>query len=371
MEAVLKIYGDIGESDPMMEMFGMSDTSISAKDVSEFLDDNKEATEIVVKINSCGGDVQEGWAINDLLTTSGKKITTVGEGKVYSIATIIFLAGDTRKMLKNADGLIHNPYIPPYSLADKYESDDLTKIAEGLQQEEAKILDYYVERTGTDEDKISEYMKEDTKLSAEDMMSLGFATEIVEPVMAYAYIKPSKNKFTMTEKDVKTFGEKIDLLGAKVEKILGLSRVEPNDLTLKDKEGNEFKLEKEEGSPTVGDKAAPDGTYVMEDGKTIIIAEGAISDIKNAEPDDELAKANDKIAQMETQISDLKAEKEVLETASVAHVAKETELNTILSEVKALKNDWKPEGRSKTSSAEKVGEVDLAQVKEIIEKKNK
>jgi ATP-dependent protease ClpP protease subunit len=194
MDAVLKIYGDIGESDPMLAMFGMEDSNISAKTVSEFLDNNKDSQSLTVKINSRGGDVQEGWAIYDLLTNSGKKITTVGEGRVYSIATIIFLAGSERQMMKNADGLIHNPYIPPYTLADAYGSEDLQKIADGLQQEEEKILDFYAEKTGYDKEKLREYMKEDTKLSADDMLTLGFATKVLEPVKAYAYIKPI-NKF--------------------------------------------------------------------------------------------------------------------------------------------------------------------------------
>jgi ATP-dependent protease ClpP protease subunit len=195
--AIFKLYGDIGESVPD-SIFGEGQECISAKDISDFLDQNKDVLSITIKINSRGGDVQEGWAINDLLMSSGKKIKTIGEGKIYSIATIVFLAGSEREILKNADGLIHNPFIPPYTLADQYESEDLLKIAEALKQEEAKILDYYVERTGTPADKLAEYMKEDTKLSAEDMLALGFATKIIEPVKAYAIYKP-KNNFKMDD----------------------------------------------------------------------------------------------------------------------------------------------------------------------------
>ena len=82
MEAILKIYGDIGESNEMALLMGVEE-SISSKKISEFLDENKDATELTVKINSRGGDVTEGWTIYDLLTNSGKKIKTVGEGKVY------------------------------------------------------------------------------------------------------------------------------------------------------------------------------------------------------------------------------------------------------------------------------------------------
>ena len=369
MEATLKIYGDIGEVNAM-DLTMKVENTFSAKMLSEFLDENKEASSLLVKINSRGGDVQEGWAIYDMLKNSGKTIKTLGEGKIYSIATIIFLAGDEREIMENADGQIHNPYIPEYTLAGQYEANDLEKIARTLHQEESKILDFYVKKTGTEESTLAGYMKEDTKLSSKDMLNLGFATKIVEPVKAYAYMKPSKINITMDSKEFKSFGEKFDALAAKVEKFVGRSRVDPVALTLKDKEGNEFKLEKEEGSPEVGDKASPDGTYVMESGKTIVITEGSISEIKDAEPDDtEMDKANAKIVQMQKDLDALKAEKEVLEAAKVTNDAKEEELNTVLAEVKALKNDWKPEGRSKTSSAEKVDGVDIEKVKGILTEK--
>jgi ATP-dependent Clp protease protease subunit len=372
--AILKIYGDIGESG-MLDIFDIADDTVSAKSVSEFLDQHKEASDITVKINSRGGDVQEGWAIYDLLTNSGKKIKTIGEGKVYSIATIVFLAGSEREMMKNADGLIHNPYIPPYTLADQYESGDLLKIAEGLQQEEAKILDFYVEKTGTAKDKLATYMKEDTKLSAEDMLSLGFATKIIEPVKAFAFIKPNNNY--MNENDVKTFGQKIDTI---LEKIKGLSRITPADQTLKDKDGKELKLEKESGAPAIGDKASPDGSYVMADGKTIVIAGGVITEIKEPIADKtELELANEKIADLQkqldaekTKVADAEKEKVNLVSAEAAFKAKETEAKALVTELQNLKNTWQPEGRRKFSSAEKVGDIDLTKVKaKLDEIKNK
>jgi ATP-dependent Clp protease protease subunit len=373
MEATLKIYGDIGEPDKMMEMFGGTDDTISAKIVSEFLDENKDADSVIVKINSRGGDVQEGWTIYDLLVNSGKKIKTIGEGKVYSIATIIFLAGTEREMLKNADGLIHNPYIPPYTLADAYGSDELLKIAEGLQQEEAKILDFYAEKTGADKAKLAEYMKEDTKLSSEDMLSLGFATKIIEPIKAFAYVKP-KNNFKMNEKDVKTFGEKIDAILAKIS---GLSRLPAKDQKMTDKDGKEFNLDKESGMPAVGDKATPDGTFVMADGKTIVISGGAVTEVKEpAAAKSDLEIANEKIATLEadkvaltTKVAEAETVKVAAQAEKVAFEAEKVKAVALVTELSALKNTWKPEGRTRFSSVEKVGEVNLDQVREIIKNK--
>jgi ATP-dependent Clp protease protease subunit len=359
--AILKIYGDIGE--PNDE----NPDNISAALVSEFLDQHKDSKELIVKINSRGGDVQEGWAIYDLLTNSKKKIKTICEGKVYSIATIVFLAGSEREIMANADGLIHNPYIPGDNLSGDYRSSDLLTLAEHMAQEEEKILDFYVEGTGSPKEKLAEYMKEDTKLSAEDMLNLGFATKIIEPVKAYAYIK--LNKIVMDEKDVKTWGEKLDTLIAKVS---AFSRLTPIDQTLKDKDGKEFKLEKVTGSPAVGDKAAPDGTFVMADGKTIVIANGVVTEVKEpVAAKTELELANEKIVELTAKLADVEKVKVEAEVSKTESESEKVKAVALVKELSALKNSWKPDSRTRFSSAEKVGDIDLNQVRELKEKLNK
>jgi ATP-dependent Clp protease protease subunit len=361
--AVLKIYGDIGEPFPG-GLFMDSPEMISSKMVSDFIDDHQADTEITVRINSRGGDVQEGWAIADLLMSSGKKIKTIGEGKVYSIATIIFLAGSEREMMKNADGLIHNPFIPPYTLADQYESGDLEKLAESLKQEEQKILNFYSERTGTAPEKLAEYMSNDTKLSADDMLMLGFATKIIEPILAYAYIKP-KNKFIMDEK---AFFEKLgSTLDSAISKIKNFSRVEAENLTLTDVDGKQLNLEKSEGEPAVGDTASPDGEYKMEGGKTIVVADGKVTEIREAEQS-ELELAQAKIAELTAELENAKVETEKAAVAQAAFKAKEAEAVALVDELSKLKNSWKPDTRTKVSTAEKVGEINLTRVKELREK---
>ena len=40
-------------------------------------------------------------------------------------------------------------------------------------------------------------------------------------------------------------------------------------------------MERDEGEPQVGDTASPDGEHVMPDGKTIIVTDGVITEIKD------------------------------------------------------------------------------------------
>lgn len=359
--ATLKIYGDIGESFP--DLFGDPIESFSAKQVSEFIEANTDATQITVRINSRGGDVQEGWAIHDLLVNSGKKIVTIGEGKIYSIATIIFLAGSERDIMKNADGLIHNPFIPPYTLADQYESTDLVKIAEALQQEEEKILEFYALRTGSPKDKLATYMKDSTKLSAEDMLALGFATKIIEPIMAYAFIN-LKNNFNMDEK---AFFEKLGAtLDGALSKMKNFSRITPAAMTLTDKDGKEVNIEKESGTPEVGDKASPDGTFTMADGTVVVVAEGSVTDVK-APDEDELAKAKNEIEELKTKLAAAEAEKESVVAAEAKFKEQEAIASGIIADLTKMKNEWKPAARSKEAGAESknTGGVDMDRVREL------
>jgi ATP-dependent Clp protease protease subunit len=79
--AKLNIEGYIGGSD-MVSLFSGAET-FSLAALKRFLDTLEEdVTDIHVYINSGGGSVIEGWAIYDKLKTSGKKITTIGEGMV-------------------------------------------------------------------------------------------------------------------------------------------------------------------------------------------------------------------------------------------------------------------------------------------------
>lgn len=362
MKAEYKIYGPIAQPDIFAQMFGVEDNCTSSKHISDFLDANKEADEIVIRINSEGGDVQEGWNIYDLLTTSGKKITTVGEGKIYSIATVVFLAGEERRILKNADGLIHNPWTG-YASGN---SSDLARYAEELAQEEEKILNIYVEKTGQDRATLANYMKDETKLSSEDMLSLGFATSIIEPIKAFAYINFNNQNQKMDE----TFLNKITAaIDAAVTKIQGFSRLPAKNQDLTDADGNTFKLEKETGAPVVGDAASPDGTYKMEDGKAIIVSGGVITEITEGD-EDEMAKAQKRIAGLEAENEALKASALEIETIRAKLETETLQAQALVNDLKALKNEWVPEGRKNGTGS--VDGFSVEKVKEIMDKiKNK
>lgn len=90
-----------------------------------------------------------------------------------------------------------------------------------------------------------------------------------------------------------------------------LSDVKMNALAVTAADGTELTIDREEGEPQVGDTASPDGEFVMEDGSTIVIADGVITDIIPSEENDVTAEGLDEDELME-KVEELQTENETL-----------------------------------------------------------
>ena len=132
-KAVINIYGEvIPWQDAGVDNYG----AVNLRVVNEAIQNAKDAEELEVHIHSMGGDVNEGFAIYDALTNSGKKVTTVVDGNCFSIATVIFMAGSTRQMSKNAQFMIHNPWGGAFG-----DAEEIQKYADQVKDAENRILD--------------------------------------------------------------------------------------------------------------------------------------------------------------------------------------------------------------------------------------
>ena len=74
-----------------------------------------------MRLHCTGGDVIEGWAMVDKLRATGKEIRATIEGQCASMATVLLCAAhkENRRAYPHAQILIHDPYIPEYTLADR------------------------------------------------------------------------------------------------------------------------------------------------------------------------------------------------------------------------------------------------------------
>lgn len=297
--AILKIYNDIvGEEDKVMLQMWEGIDGICFKDIDSFLSNMKpDDDEVDIRIHCRGGDCVEGWAIYDKLRQSGKKISCTVEGECSSMATIILLAApaERRHATHNSHFCIHNPAVawPDLGAHDRYTADAIEACIKKLDLQldllrngQKKILSLYVERTGADETELQELMDKDTFIDADRALELGFISEVLAPITAkrirtFNNIQTTR---TMNKKKVSVERGVISRLLAKAG-YKKLSDVKMNALAVTAADGTELTIEREEGEPQVGDGASPDGEFVMEDGSTIVIAEGVVTDIIPADDD--------------------------------------------------------------------------------------
>jgi len=314
----LLVDKDIAEHGSTMQaMMGLDEDIFSSRVLSTFLDSNKGAKAIELEINCNGGSTSETRVSFGMLETfkqEGGKVTTKGY-KVNSSAVILFLAGDERLISKNADFIIHPVWIDPAGLPMQLEAEDMIAFGNEMKAEETKLLNIYCEVIGEDKRvEVSELMANETNLSAQDAVRLGFATGILNEkkvkesnskaiafnsVMA-EIIMNSKNQSnkemaeekTTIEKLFTTLNKAIDKLGTKNEAEETPEVPETQNASAELSEGGSvyFDGELAEGTAVFTDESmempAPDGEHALADGKTLVVAGGVVSEVKAAASED-------------------------------------------------------------------------------------
>jgi ATP-dependent protease ClpP protease subunit len=335
-------YGIIGERDPLFKVFtGEDDPVISSAKIVDFLNGlSTDIEEVVVHINSRGGNYTEGFAIYNLLTGSGKKITTIGEGQVASIATVVYLAGTKRRIYNTVQPLIHNPWVDPSTLGSSATADDLQAIADEMKLAETKLLDFYVEKTGADKATLEALMKEDVPFSADQALELKFATEIIEPVKAMAYVSINKSSNhndimsevkKVTSKLENKINDILDFMSGKKKTIKAEADAQAADYNTDDGKTISVDGDLAVGSAvTVDGQPTPDATYTLDDGT--VIKTDADSNISEVTPPTEASAETDKEKELQAEIVALKEENKTLKDAQAKI---ETKLNAIAKNIQS------------------------------------
>lgn len=165
--AELQLYGPVSE-------YSWWGDEVTPKAFREELNALGDVDEIVVRLNSAGGDVFAGLHIYQLLKEHKAKVTVRVEGLAASIASIIACAGDTIIMPKGSMMMIHNPWTSVWGA----EANDLRHTADVLDKIRDALVEVYAEKTGMEADEIKALMDAETWLTASDAVEKGFATEL-------------------------------------------------------------------------------------------------------------------------------------------------------------------------------------------------
>ena len=168
-EATINIFGDI-TSVPIEE----NDIS-SYSLVKELEQLDKTVDTINVYISSYGGEVKEGISIYNQLKRHKAKINTYCDSFACSIASVIFMAGDNRIMYDNSLLMIHNAWCYFEGNAT-----DIRKMADDLEKITESSISIYMNRVNISEKKLRQMMDEETWITSNEALNMGFATKVLK-----------------------------------------------------------------------------------------------------------------------------------------------------------------------------------------------
>lgn len=184
MEKVFNLYNDASEN-VVIDIHGEIGGSwwnegVTFDDVKDQLKDiAKSDKKILVRICSLGGSVDEALAIFELLHSMKERVTTECYGRCASAATLIAMAGDTRKMSRYALFLIHKCWSGVVGNENVLE--------EQLEMQRAtnsRMVAIYTDRTGAKQEDIEALMERNNGdgawLTSDECLEYGFMTEEVK-----------------------------------------------------------------------------------------------------------------------------------------------------------------------------------------------
>jgi ATP-dependent protease ClpP protease subunit len=292
-------------------------------------------SEVEVIIDSVGGDVDTGQSVFKYLRGLNIPVTTVGV-KAYSIASVIFMAGDSRLIPTDGELMIHLPWASVDGGAERLEA-----VAKELRTIENEFSKFYSVYTNIDKETILQLLKNETFLDAEKSVEMGFATGIKQTLQAVAFYNNQEDKNTKQM----TKGQKFLMAFAELFKDVQ-DDVIINALMIQDANGVELEFPDVEADvlPQVGDKATIDGKpaegeHVMPEGMKYIFEAGELQEIIEAEPvEDETEDAEGDAEPVEDEI-DIDAILKQIEASITESVSAKlsADNDNLKAEIKALK----------------------------------
>lgn len=142
---------------------------------------------IVIRINSLGGDVWDANAIHNAIKSHPSKPITRIESIAASAASYIAVAGSQRQAYKNTTGMIHEPMVGFFG--NQYEIEDVKSV---LSQISDIMVDMYADNTNVGKRELKDMMKAETWMNAKTMKEKGFIDTIIEAG------KPIKAQFDLS-----------------------------------------------------------------------------------------------------------------------------------------------------------------------------
>lgn len=165
----LILYGDIASE----TWWG---DEVTPRQFSDELNALGAVSEIVVRINSGGGDVFAANAIYTRLKDNAAKITVKIDGWAGSAATIVAMAGDVIEIPGNGVFMVHDPKM---GARGYFSAEDFVKAAEELNVIKNSIVNGYALKTKKDPEEIAAIMAAETWYDGKQAVEAGFCDRLM------------------------------------------------------------------------------------------------------------------------------------------------------------------------------------------------
>lgn len=149
------------------------DEGVTAKRISGALRAMNGA-DVIVNINSPGGDMFEGLAIYNLLREYQGKVTVKVLGIAASAASVIAMAGDDIQIGRGAFLMIHNCWV--IAMGNRH---DFEEISVSLEPFDNAMADIYASRSGLSIETVHQLMDAESYIGGSDAVEKGLADSLL------------------------------------------------------------------------------------------------------------------------------------------------------------------------------------------------
>ena len=177
--AEINMYGEVVDKHPVDYWTGqpVEGNFIAVNDFLKDLDGMKTKDNIIVHINSVGGDLYAGISIYNRLKALPANVTTINDGLAASAGSIIFQAGNTRKVNAGSNIMVHQAM---GLLIGYYQTNDLKQIIKQLEAGNKAAANIYAEASGREFEAMKNMVDKETWLTGQEAVDAGLADEVID-----------------------------------------------------------------------------------------------------------------------------------------------------------------------------------------------
>lgn len=134
--------------------------------------------DIIVVMNTVGGEETSGYAVYDALMMTKNKVIVKGFGIVASISAAIFQAGDERLLSPNCEYLVHNGILMG-GLGEAPEQDTIVAAAARIIEASKLYYQILAQRSNKTLTEIENICRTETYFTALEAVKYGFADRVI------------------------------------------------------------------------------------------------------------------------------------------------------------------------------------------------